>query len=144
MNRILLADPNPTLRSALALLLETRLNVQVIGQVSSMESLICEAAATQPDIIIVGLGLLGESSQERITALRQKSSRANVLITCTSSEKSNLPEGSEAFLCQTDPPEIILQTIQTLIKRTEQKEIYSGKHSPLSASWRNLLENESC
>lgn len=57
MNRILLADSNPTLRSALALLLETRLDAQVVGQVSSMESLLCEAAATQPDIIIIGLGL---------------------------------------------------------------------------------------
>jgi DNA-binding NarL/FixJ family response regulator len=123
MNRILLADPNPTLRSALALLLETRLDAQIVGQVSSMESLLCEAAATQPDIIIIGLGLPGEPSQERIATLRQKAPRASVLIACACPEKSNLFEGTETFLCHTDLPETILATIQVLIKRTKQKEV---------------------
>jgi DNA-binding NarL/FixJ family response regulator len=123
MNRILLADSNPTLRSALALLLETRLDTQIVGQVSSMESLLCEAAATQPDIIIVGLGLPGEPFQERIATLRQKAPRASVLIACACPEKPNLLAGTETFLCHTDLPETILATIQVLIKRTKQKEV---------------------
>lgn len=123
MNRILLADPNPTLRSALALLLETRLDAQIVGQVSSMESLLCEAAATQPDIIIIGLGLPGEPVQERMAALRQKAPRASVLTACACPEKSTLLDSTETFLCHTDLPETILATIQALSKRTEQKEV---------------------
>lgn len=123
MNRILLADPNPTLRSALALLLETRLDAQVVGQVSSMESLLCEAAATQPDIIIVGLGLPGEPAQGRVTALRQKAPRANILLASACPEKAILAEGTDAFIFQTDLPETILQVIQSLCKRTGQKEV---------------------
>jgi DNA-binding NarL/FixJ family response regulator len=123
MNRILLADPNPTLRSALALLLETRLDAQIVGQVSSMESLLCEAVATHPDIIIIGLGLPGEPAHERIAALRKKAPRANVLVASAFLEEPSLSEGTDAFLCQTDLPETILQTIQTLNKRNEQKEV---------------------
>jgi DNA-binding NarL/FixJ family response regulator len=123
MNRILLADPNPTLRSALALLLETRLDAQVVGQVSSMESLLCEAAATQPEIIIIGLGLPGEPVQERVTALRKKAPRANILIASACPEKETLAEGTDAFIFQTDLPETILQVIQSLSKRTGQKEV---------------------
>lgn len=123
MNRILLADPNPTLRSALALLLETRLDAQVVGQVSSMESLLCEAAATQPDIIIVGLGLPGEPVQDRITALRQKAPHASILTSSAHPESASLTEGTAAFLCQTDLPETILQTIQMLIRRNKPKEV---------------------
>jgi DNA-binding NarL/FixJ family response regulator len=121
MHRILLADSNPILRSALALLLETRLNAQIVGQVSSMESLLCEATATQPDIIIVGLGLPGEPAQERISALRQKAPRATLLSAGTRLEIDNLPEGTEAFLCESDLPETILRTIQALVLRTTQE-----------------------
>jgi len=123
MNHILLADPNPTLRSALALLLETRLDAQIVGQVSSMESLLCEAAATQPDIIIVGLGLTGEPIQERIAALRQKAPRTSILLSSARPESASLTKGTAAFLCQTDPPETIIQTIQMLIRRNNPKEV---------------------
>lgn len=122
MNRILLADPNPTLRSALALLLETRLDAQIVGQVSSMEGLLCEAAATQPDIIIVGLGLPGEPAQERMAALRQKAPHASLLMSSARPENASLTEGTAAFLCQTDLPETILQTIQAFVRRNKPKE----------------------
>jgi CheY-like chemotaxis protein len=117
MNRILLADSNPTLRSALALLLETRLNAQVVGQVSSMEGLLCEAAATHPDVIIVGLELPGEPAQGRMLALREKAPRASILLASVCPESVNLTEGTDAFLCETDPPETILNTIQKLVLR---------------------------
>jgi len=123
MNRILLADPNPTLRSALALLLETRLDAQIVGQVNSMESLLCEAAATQPDIIIIGLGLPGEPIGERVAALRQKAPHASILTSSARPESASLAESTAAFLCQTDLPETILQTIQTLIRRNKPKEV---------------------
>ncbi len=121
MNRILLADSNPTLRSALALLLETRLSAQIVGQVSSMESLLWEAAATQPDLIIVGLELPGKPARERMLALREKAPRACILLASTRLESANLTEGTDAFLCETDPPETILNTIQKIILRNNQE-----------------------
>ena len=121
MNRILLADPNPTLRSALALLLETRLDAQIVGQVSSMESLLCEAAATNPDTIIVGMELPGEPVRERISCLRQRAPRANILIASTDPEKVSLGNETIAFLCKSDPPEAILNTIQKLNREKGQE-----------------------
>ena len=112
MNRILLADPNPTLRSALALLLETRLDAQIVGQVSSMESLLCEASATQPDLIVVGMSLPGEPVEGRIAALRNKAPRASILMSSLRPESASLTEDTAAFLCHTDLPETILHTIQ--------------------------------
>ena len=123
MNRILLADPNPTLRSALALLLETRLDVQVVGQVSSMESLICEAAATQPDLIIIGLKLPGEPAKNRLEVLRCLAPRAHILLSSPQPERASLAEGTIAFLCQADPPEIILQTVQNLLANMPDRKI---------------------
>jgi two-component system response regulator MtrA len=51
--RILLADDDPALCSALTLLLETRLNVRVVGDSSSMEDVFKDIRRHQPDIIIL-------------------------------------------------------------------------------------------
>jgi two-component system response regulator DesR len=112
MNRILLADNNPTLRSALALLLETRLGAQVVGQVSSMESLLCEAAATRPEIIIMDWELPGKPYNERIAALRQKTPYSRIIVTSARPENALQATDSDAFLCKTDPPEAILDLVQ--------------------------------
>jgi DNA-binding NarL/FixJ family response regulator len=123
MYRILLADSNPTLRSALALLLETRLGAQIAGQVSSMESLLCEAAATHPDLIIVDCELPGEPSGGRIVALRQKAPRASIVASGIHPESAFLAPDADAFFCKTDLPETILQTIQALIVQKPQKRL---------------------
>ncbi|MEN4011720.1 MAG: hypothetical protein AB1453_05190 [Chloroflexota bacterium] len=121
MNRILLADPNPALRSALALLIETRLDAQIVGQVSSLESLLREAAATDPGVIIVSLNLLGEPTQERIAALRRQAPLASILISSARPESVSRTDGAAAFLCQADPPQTILDTLQTLFHRKSQE-----------------------
>jgi DNA-binding NarL/FixJ family response regulator len=117
MKRFLLADSNNTLRSALALLLETRIEARVIGQVSSMESLLCEARATHPDIIIMELELPGHPVQKRFEALRRNSPRSAIIITSARPENACLDEIADAFLCKADPPEIILGSIQKVIER---------------------------
>jgi DNA-binding NarL/FixJ family response regulator len=113
MDRILLADSNPTLRSALALLLETRLDAQIVGQVSSVESLLCEAAATQPTLIIMDWELPGKPADGRIAALRQIAHRACIIASSVRPESASLAVDADAFLCKSDPPETILRTIQT-------------------------------
>jgi DNA-binding NarL/FixJ family response regulator len=123
MYRILLADPNPTLRSALALLLETRLNAQIVGQVSSLESLMYEAAATSPDLIVMAWELPGSPAEGRIAALRQKAPRARIIVSSARPEHAELIEGADAFLCKTDPPDIIFQTIRAFASQVSQKEI---------------------
>ncbi len=112
MSRILLADGNPMLRSALALLLETRLHAQVVGQVNSMESLLIEAAATQPDIVILDWELPGETGFERIEALRLAAPRARILITSARHEAGSQIAGADGFICKFDPPEKMLEVIR--------------------------------
>ena len=119
MNRILLADANPTLRSALTLLLETRLDAQVVGQVNRMESLMCEAAATWPDIIVMDWELPGQPAQNRLAALRQQTPHSRIIVTSARPESAHQASGADGFLCKTDPPEILLHTIQDKNSRPE-------------------------
>jgi len=120
MNRIVLADSNPTLRSALALLLETRLDVQIIGQVSSMESLLSEIV-TCPDMIVMDWDLPGEPAEERVAALRQRASHVRILVISSGPENINLKGAADAFVCKTDSPETILQVIQAIITDIEKE-----------------------
>jgi DNA-binding NarL/FixJ family response regulator len=121
MTRILLADPNPILRSALALLLETRISAQIIGQVSSMESLLCEASATYPEVIILDWELPGEPHHERILALRQKAPRAHIIVASARPECAAQATGADAFFCKFDPPETILNLLEDIKREYEHK-----------------------
>jgi DNA-binding NarL/FixJ family response regulator len=121
MKRFLLADSNTTLRSALALLLENRIEARVIGQVSSMESLLCEARATRPDIIIMEWELPGHPVHKRLEALRQISPPTAIIITSARPENARLEEKADAFLCKADPPDIILGSIQKVIEQLIQE-----------------------
>jgi DNA-binding NarL/FixJ family response regulator len=112
MSRILLADSNPILRSALALLLETRLKAQVVAQVNSTESLLEEAAATCPDIVILDCELLGETCAQCITQLRRILPEARIIATSVHFEYGSQAEGADAFVCKFDPPEKILEVVQ--------------------------------
>ncbi len=112
MIRILLADNNLNLRSALALLLETRLGAQIVGQVNSMESLLWEASATRPDVVIMDWELPGQPAQERISTLRGKAPTARIIVTSARPEIESQVVGADAFLCKVDPPETILHILK--------------------------------
>ena len=53
MTQILLADDNPDLRSALRLLLETRLDTKLITEARDMEHVLAQAEDTRPDCIVL-------------------------------------------------------------------------------------------
>jgi CheY-like chemotaxis protein len=112
MSRILLAESNPVLRSALALLLETRLHAQIVAQVNSMENLLIEAAATRPEIVIVNWELPGEPDTERIQAMRLAAPKARIIVTSARPEVCVQAASADAFVCKFDPPEVILQVIR--------------------------------
>ncbi len=69
--RILLADDNSALRSALALLLETRLNANIVGESYSMENLLANLPVSRPDIVILDWELPGTPKDNRIDFLHK-------------------------------------------------------------------------
>ncbi len=123
MNRILLAHSLSTFRSALALLLETRLNVQIVGQVNSLEGLLCEAAAVQPDFVILSRELLGEPARTRLNALRQQAPYGKILVVCARPDVDLPVDCTDAVFCHTDLPETIVAAIQSLMQVSASKDI---------------------
>ena len=112
MTRILLADDNQNLRSALALLLETRLGATIVGEASTMERLLEQAALTHPDVVLLDWELPGKPEADRIVVVRSVAPRAQVIVFSARPESASLAVGADAFVNKIDPPEHILTVLK--------------------------------
>ena len=114
--RILIADDNPAIRSALALLLETRLNVIIVGVTDQMELLLTDVARLQPDIVILDWELPGLPEKSRIAALRMLQPTLKVVVTSSRPEVSQqaLTPQADSYVSKTQPPEQVVQAIQSI------------------------------
>jgi DNA-binding NarL/FixJ family response regulator len=114
--RILLADDNPALRSALRLLLKTRLKAEVVGEAPNMEDLLSCLPRLQPDIVILDWELPGLPSAGRVAALRQAYTPLKVLVTSSRPEVAQLAKEAyaDAFVSKSEPPEQLVQILQEL------------------------------
>jgi DNA-binding NarL/FixJ family response regulator len=116
MVRILLADDNPEICSALRLLLETRLDLDVITEARDMDHVLAQVEDAHPDLIILDWELPGRPTRERISVLRALVPNLKVVVINTRPELMQrvLTEGADAFVCKTDPPSKLLDAIQKL------------------------------
>jgi DNA-binding NarL/FixJ family response regulator len=114
--RILIADDNPAIRSALALLLETRLNATIVGEADQMELLLTKVARLQPDIVILDWELPGLPEKSRIAALRMLQPTLKVVVTSSRPEDTQqaLTAQADSYVSKTQPPEQVVQAIQSI------------------------------
>ena len=68
--RVLLADDNTKVRSAVRLLLEQGSGEQVVGEAAEAETLLDLARTNYPDLVLVDWEMLGVRAPEYLSALR--------------------------------------------------------------------------
>jgi len=110
--RILLADDNRDVRSALGLLLETRLGAIIVGEATTMQSLLEQAAITHPDVVFLDWELPGIPEAGRIVALRSVTPDARIIVMSARPESATLAFEADAFVNKIDPPEQILAVLK--------------------------------
>jgi DNA-binding NarL/FixJ family response regulator len=115
--RVLLADDQPKIRSALKLLLEQEAGLRVVGEVAKADSLIPLAKELNPDIVLIDWKLLGCKATGLISDLRAK--RPKLLVIALSgrpeSRQAALEAGVDAFISKVDPPEQLLSALKALV-----------------------------
>jgi DNA-binding NarL/FixJ family response regulator len=116
MIRILLADDNAEIRSALRLLLDTRFDLEVITEARDMEHVLAQVEDAHPDCVILDWDLPGRPTRERISVLRTLVPDLKVIVINSRPETEPLAkiEGADAFICKTDPPGKLLKAFQKL------------------------------
>jgi two-component system secretion response regulator SsrB len=111
--RILLADDQPQVRSALRLLLE-HVQVCIVSDVENLAGLLCESPEPTPDAILIDWELPGLSPADGLSRVRQiyPSARIVALSSRPEARHSALHAGADVFVCKGDPPEVLLAALQ--------------------------------
>jgi two-component system response regulator DesR len=112
MTRILLADDNKDSRSALALLLETRLGATIVGEASTMECLLEQAVVTRPDVVLLDWELPGKPEADRIVVIRSVLPEARIIVISARPESAPKAIAADGFINKIDPPEHILAVLK--------------------------------
>jgi DNA-binding NarL/FixJ family response regulator len=115
--RILLADDNPAIRSALALLLETRLKIDEINETDNLNDLAGAVERFQPDILILDWELPGPRKKNRVKDLRLRHPALKVVVTSSRPEVAGqfLAAQADSYVCKCEPPELVVEVIQGIM-----------------------------
>ena len=118
MKRILLADDNPDLRSALRLLLETRLGLELIIEARDMEHVLAQVEDSHPDCIILDWELPGRPTRKRVPVLRTLVPNLKIIASSArpESKQSALDSGVDLFIYKSEEPLFILGKIEALCR----------------------------
>lgn len=113
--RILLADDQVHVRSALQILLKQEPNLYVVGEASDAESLLAQARAVIPDLVLVDFELPGLKEKNVISMLHREFPWMKIVALSTLLEKRTVAvnAGVDAFASKIDPPEVLVSLLQS-------------------------------
>ena len=126
MMRVMLADDQQELRSAMRLLLEQEPDTELVGEVSEVSSLIEEVAAANPDLLLLDWELpelkAAEAGKRLLAALHGLHPHLLVIVLSgrPESSRSALAAGATAFVSKTEPPEKLLAALQSLRRHASE------------------------
>ncbi|HEX8959410.1 MAG TPA: response regulator transcription factor [Solirubrobacterales bacterium] len=111
--RVLLADDQLAVRSALRLVLEQEPDVDVVGEVAEGEQLLAQVGAARPDLLLLDWELPGLPVADLLSALQLLCPGIRVVALSGRPEARGpaLETGARAFVSKGDPPELLLAII---------------------------------
>ncbi|MCL4535543.1 MAG: response regulator transcription factor [Bacteroidetes bacterium] len=120
--RILLADDQPEVRSALRLLLEQEAGLEVVAEAGEAACMLALLEAVHPDLLLLDWELPGlDASLSRVRTRRAMLSSLRALcpglsvVTLSGRpevRRAALAAGADAFVSKGDPPEHLLATLR--------------------------------
>ncbi|HEX3128688.1 MAG TPA: response regulator transcription factor [Thermoanaerobaculia bacterium] len=116
--RILIADDHPVLRSGLRVLLAADPDLEVVGEAGSGEETLHLAEELRPDVVLLDIGMPGESGIETVRRLKAKLPALKVLFLTMHEEEGMLLEalgaGGDGYLIKRADEAEIIQAIRVV------------------------------
>lgn len=111
--RILLADDQAQVRSALRLLLTQEPGLSVVGEAAETGVLLAQAEATRPDVVLLDWELPGLQAATPLSILRARCPCLKIIVLSGRPEarQAALAAGADAFVSKGDPPERLLAAV---------------------------------
>jgi DNA-binding response OmpR family regulator len=122
--RILLADGDARVRSALNTLLRQEPVQIAVRESEDAGSLALQIRQFKPDLVLLDWELPGRPAAAMLFALHELDYHPKIIVLSArpESEADALAVGADAFVCKGDPPERLLDSFRSLVRqaRTEQ------------------------
>ncbi|HEX7182822.1 MAG TPA: response regulator transcription factor [Thermoanaerobaculia bacterium] len=116
--RVLIADDHPVLRSGLRVLLAADSDLEVIGEAGTGEEALRLAEELRPDVVLLDIGMPGESGIETVRRLKAKLPALKVLFLSMHEEEGMLLEalnaGGDGYLVKRADEAEIVQAIRAV------------------------------
>lgn len=112
--RAVLAEREPTVRSALRALTTQGLGMQVIGEACDEAALQRQVEALRPDLVIVAWDLVGDHAEAALAALHGWSEGLRVVVLGLRPETRSraLTAGADAYISMVDAPDVVTRVLQ--------------------------------
>ena len=113
--KVLFADDDLHVRSALRLLLENESGVAIVGEWSTAEGLVEEVVRTQAGVVLIDWGLPGLGPDAVVERLRATCPACRLVALSGRPEhrEESLRAGVTAFVCKGDAPEGLLAVLRS-------------------------------
>jgi DNA-binding NarL/FixJ family response regulator len=120
--RILVADDQARVRSALGLLLGLESDMDVVGETGEADYLLARVKETQPDLLLLDWELPGLVANRVLAALRSFFPRLKVIVLSGRPEarRAALAAGADAFVSKGDPPDRLLAALHAVGRELEE------------------------
>lgn len=116
--RVLIADDHPVLRSGLRVLLAAAPDLEVVGEAGTGEETLRLAEMLRPDVVLLDVGMPGESGIETVRRLKAKLPALKVLFLTMHEEEGMLLEalgaGGDGYLIKRADEAEIVQAIRAV------------------------------
>jgi two-component system response regulator DesR len=118
--RVLLADDQTRVRSALQILLKQEPGVNIVGEASEARELLAQVRATHPNLVLLDWGLPGLTTIGSLLAIHTACPDLVVIVLSGRPEArlEALSAGADDFVSKIDPPERLLAAIHAIDTRT--------------------------
>lgn len=115
--KILIADDNPEVRSALRLLLEQEPIVAMVMEVADAQGLLAHLGKNCPMVVLLDWELPGLHNSSFLRLIRSRCPEIKVIALSSKFEarRDALAARVDAFVSKAEPPEQILATLRSLI-----------------------------
>jgi DNA-binding NarL/FixJ family response regulator len=112
--RILLADDDPNVRSALRLLLENEPGMTIVGECPAVDVLMAQVLSTHAQMVMVDWDLPNLQASGVVERLRatHKACQFMALSGRPEEREDALRAGAVRFVCKGDPPESLLAALR--------------------------------
>jgi len=118
--RILVADNDARVRSALQTLLRQEQGAIIIRESADVGGLAMQVREFKPDLVLLDWELPGRPAAALLLALHGLDFSPKVLVLSArpEAESDALTAGADAFVCKGDPPERLMDSFRSLVQKS--------------------------